>query len=128
MDCEITHQGGARYSGHCFTILIPNAKVFTKVSISVPCDVIGNRELTNNDTGGSTYPTVAETALFNAKKIVYLEHLGYSDVCRFFDDSRAASDENVLRLKEEILRLEAVREKQVKSARKTTKVGKKEKN
>ena len=76
----------------CFRIDIPGKKRFSKVSVSIPSDTMGNRAR-DGVLKPDKYPVAIETALFgHGGNIVYISSLGYDDVMRFYPKGAFSQD------------------------------------
>jgi len=66
---------------------------FDMLSVSYPPDAMGNRDEDNVE-----IPETIEMALVLNDKLIYIEELGYSDVCRFFDTEELIEEINRLHI------------------------------
>jgi len=95
---------------YAFQLTVSGKSTFTKISCSVPCDRIGNREEDGVVPGGDS-PSTFETALFKDNHLVYVVKLGYEDVCSF-DSFQKVADEirRLIKTNDSIMEIESEEE------------------
>jgi len=88
-----------------------------ELSICIPPDGCGNRLQDNTE-----YPTMIETLLFKNNNMTYSPEWEYEDVCRWYSETRASSNDNILKIVAEIQRLNVLIEEETGDSEEETEV------
>ena len=103
-ECTLVHDA---FSLHAPSHRVPLGKDWS-LSIVVPFDAIGNREMDRKE--GSGFPICIETALFKNDTLTYMAEWGYEDIVRFYGNAngRASDASNIEKVAAEIARLKSL--------------------